>query len=253
MPYVPHAVADTPANEVTIWRYMELPQFLLLLEERYLHFAIQSELEDRWEFAISKSMVKSIATISLPGVSGSLLSSMNAFNRMMTVSCWHRNPGESLAMWGLYTHERPGVAIKSSVGRLKRALSRADQEVMIGSVRYERHDLLPNGGSLSFEEPNPIRAVLQKRPCFEYEQEVRALHLGYPRPDTSVLPSTVVHIPFLDKGIKIPIDVDALISAVVISPFFPVWATSVITTALRRANLALAPVTSEIFSAPPTT
>ncbi len=64
--------------------------------------------------------------------------------RMMKISCWHHAEIENIAMWERYLPNRtPGVAIRSTVGRLKAALQpfRLKQEygeesIFVGAVRY---------------------------------------------------------------------------------------------------------------------
>ena len=62
MAYLLHPNAETPHDDVMIWRYMELPQFLMLLEEHSIYFTIRRELKDRWEFAMPRQMEASIAS-----------------------------------------------------------------------------------------------------------------------------------------------------------------------------------------------
>lgn len=47
MPYGTHPLADTPPDDSSIWRYMDLPKFLLLLDHKALYFPLLSELADR--------------------------------------------------------------------------------------------------------------------------------------------------------------------------------------------------------------
>jgi len=153
-----------------IWRYMELPQFLMLLEEQSIYFALKSELPDRWEFAIPHKMELSIASHFGSSASGSVMSLFSEYPKSIAISCWHENTSESIAMWSLYTHEGPGVAIQTSIQRLMASLSEVPQDIFIGRVRYEDHDstseeILPRS------KVTPIRNVLQKRKCLNMSEK----------------------------------------------------------------------------------
>ena len=65
------------------------------------------------------------------------------YSKHTAVNCWYQGAGESVAMWELYTKSECGVAIKSTVGDLMKALSVYDPEVFIGSVKYEDHTSPP--------------------------------------------------------------------------------------------------------------
>jgi hypothetical protein len=61
MPYVTRDdITATPPPDTPIWRYVDILQFLVLLEQRSLHFALLKELEDAWEAALSKRLKDSI-------------------------------------------------------------------------------------------------------------------------------------------------------------------------------------------------
>lgn len=249
MAYLLHPNAETPHDDVMIWRYMELPQFLMLLEEQNIYFALKSELPDRWEFAIPHQMELSIANHFGPSASGSMMSLFDEFPKSIAVNCWHENTSESIAMWSLYTHEGPGIAIQTSIGKLKASLSVVPQDVYIGRVRYEDYDS-NSGEILPQSELTPIRNVLQKRRCFEHEHEVRAfLHITPPFPDAPV-PGQIFIYPYPKTGVSVHVELKHLIERVVISPYFPRWATSIIDRALSRACLSPRVETSNVHSEP---
>src|ERR1017187_2968717 len=71
------------------------------------------------EFGQSWPQLKSLAAMT-PSLNRGVV---NEFNSRALISCWHENEGESVAMWKLYVSGREGVAIKTTVGRLERALT----------------------------------------------------------------------------------------------------------------------------------
>ena len=52
MAWTPNAKLSQPDDDATIWRYMDLPKFLSLIEQRALYFALPHQLEDTWEARI---------------------------------------------------------------------------------------------------------------------------------------------------------------------------------------------------------
>src|SRR5712691_6639484 len=52
------------------------------------------------------------------------------------LNCWHENEHESVAMWSLYTTGREGVAIQTTIKRLKDAFQAEQCGVTIARVRY---------------------------------------------------------------------------------------------------------------------
>ena len=88
------------------------------------------------------------------------------------VSCWHRNDGESAAMWAIYTGLGEGIAITTSIERMKKAFSGTQQKIYPKLVRYE--EFLPESSSsltrsLNYKE----HGAYIKRKSFEHEKELR--------------------------------------------------------------------------------
>jgi len=116
------------------------------------------------------------------------------------VTCWHKSEYESEAMWKLYSVSGHGIAIESTIGRLRSSLRNANN-VCIDSVRYMDFDRDP------IEKGHKHDGLFVKRKSFEHEKEVRA---------TILLPQE-------GKGILVSCDVDTLISCVHVSPFAPTY------------------------------
>jgi hypothetical protein len=249
MAYLLHPNANTPEDDVVIWRYMDLPQFLVLLEQRSIYFALKDKLLDKWEFAIPRQMELSIASHFGPTMSGDFISLSQALTEGIGVSCWHENMSESIAMWSLYTHDGSGIAIQTSIGNLKMSLRDSPQDIHIGRVRYEDHDF-DSSQILPRSEVTPIRNVLQKRRCFEHENEVRAFFHIHPEFPEQPLPGQTMILPYPEHGVSLQVDLKPLIGKVVLSPSFPTWAKPVIEGALHRCSLTPQIEVSRVQSVP---
>lgn len=50
-----HPVFETPSNpDISIWRYMDVAEFLSMLESRALHFAQPGKMSDEFEGSATK-------------------------------------------------------------------------------------------------------------------------------------------------------------------------------------------------------
>lgn len=78
------------------------------------------------------------------------------------VNCWSLSHHESHALWRIYCGSTDGVAIQSTLGRLRQSVG----ELPVYKVSYE----IPGSRR---QTPNLIDLVTKKRPMFAYEQEVR--------------------------------------------------------------------------------
>src|SRR5664279_3731928 len=90
---------------------------------------------------------------------------LNEMRKLFYVSCWHENSGESAAFWDQYKNSR-GVAIKSTVGRLKRSNSSA-MPFFLGRVQYQHY----GGAEFPVGSTNALRPAFLKRSSFEHERE----------------------------------------------------------------------------------
>ena len=214
MPYLPHHAFSIPEDgEQPIWRYLDVPRFLSLVQSSSLHFARADKLGDPFEGSISAAtFANSIERV--PSIA-------RAFQLKSAVNCWHMNRHESVAMWTLYGKSEMAIAVRSTVGRLIRALKVAQQEVFIGVVSYIDYD----EHAMNLE--NHFRPLLCKRRSFMHEQELRAITV-FPAPagtwDNANNP----------EGQLVPVDVNELIESVYVAPQAPTWFASTIAETLRR-------------------
>ena len=102
--------------------------------------------------------------------------------------CWTLNP-ESDAMWRIYSHTKDGARVKTTVGRLIRAIydstnAFARMSYFIGSVGYETEEDLrrlfehpANASDAALDQTGKGQAttLFLKRKEFEHEAEVRLL------------------------------------------------------------------------------
>ncbi|HEX3011639.1 MAG TPA: hypothetical protein VHQ70_06295, partial [Syntrophomonadaceae bacterium] len=98
--------------EETIWRYMNLAEFIDLLNRQKLYFCRIDKLKeiDPWEggsLLLSKenddgAQNTSLNTEKKQTANNSITMQAPKYN---FVSCWHRNPSQSMAMWQIYAEK----------------------------------------------------------------------------------------------------------------------------------------------------
>ena len=138
-----------------------------------------------------------------------LIDYQRELRRRAFVSCWHENPGESLAMWKLYADK--GIAVQTTVARLKAALDGcAEQTIYIGKVEYLDYSKRGDRGD------HELTPFVHKRKSFAFEQEVRAL---FREPTTEKGDEE----PLGESGFPVPINMDALIEGIHVAPTSKAW------------------------------
>jgi hypothetical protein len=157
--YVQKQYLTTPPEGTLIWRYMNLSQFLALLNTKALYFAMKREFPDKWEGKLSAKYIEHLKQSdqvtkmmdlgvtreqALTGLKLGYTVSQNLYG----ISCWHMNEVESVAMWGLYSQGDDGVAIQSTIGRLKACLAKEPRDIIIAEVDYTDHTKMPRALAL---------------------------------------------------------------------------------------------------------
>ena len=184
MPYRHTEHLTVPHDGTTVWRYMDLPKFVALLQTSQLHLRRIDHLDDPYEGRPPDSYVhRSVLPSGLeefmtPDMIEEYKKRIPAVNKRFVemmrlrgyVNCWHMNEHESAAMWRLYGRDVCCVAITATVEDIKVALHAADEPVYIVQVTYLDYtvDEIPPGAFLEF--------YASKRRSFEHEREVRLLY-----------------------------------------------------------------------------
>lgn len=221
-----HKEVDTPSVGMTLWRYMSFAKYLSILTSRTLCFANTAAFEDKHDGImpdlsldfkqreVKRLLEKAQHTLppelDIDGMAHQLRTALRtsalAMRRKSFVNCWHMNRAQSAAMWGLYTaNSQEGVAIKSTVGRLTKALAGCDKDIYIGNVVYLDTERKPISSDSAFN------IVLTKRKSFEHEKEVRAIYY-----DKAGIYAN-------ERSIEITVDVSQLAWEVWVSPYSKEW------------------------------
>jgi hypothetical protein len=251
MPYAFHPSFVDPQNDdARVWRYMDLAKLLATIDREALFFPASATLAKNDQFEGQPpfpEIYKSEHYRQLP-----LFYHLNFF------SCWHMNNDESDAMWKIYVKDGAGIAIQSTVGRLKRCFAKVERPVHIGVVQYIDYDQTPS--SVGFLGNSWF---LFKRKAFEHEREIRIgvwsddAEIRYLKDDGSIgFPEDHDRQEFVLKhpgisGVYVPVDLDILIDKIVIAPQSPPWFTELVSSITSRLGYNFAIEASGLLRTPP--
>lgn len=201
-----------------IWRYFDFPKLVHLLESSSLFFSRLDLLGDPFEGSVTNADLSALSQhwVAMSEDSGSPAGYYEQFHRerdsdprhRLFVSCWHMNDVESVAMWRLYAGEMKGIAIKSTVGKIRTQLPADGRIRQVAYIDY------------GVDHTLHLSPAYCKRKAFDYEREVRA-----------VIPFDADSPP---AGIPVKINLNACIDEIRISPELPSWMASLIRQLLTR-------------------
>jgi hypothetical protein len=250
MPYEPHHEFPEPEDDdQTIWRYLEFPQLLSILERESLWFTAANGFEDPYEGSftmpdLEEAVEKALAMewdIEEEEFMQMVQSTPDHFLNNLFLNCWHMNDYESAAMWAQYSLADGGIAVCSTIDRFKDALNSCEEyDVHLSPVDYVdfREDVI--------REAYVPRRFLYKRKSYEHEKELRAIvHLqDVIEVETSVAQQKGLNVRCPDKaiqqyprmepyasmlgeelppGLHVPVDLDILIDMIYVAPDAPDW------------------------------
>jgi hypothetical protein len=222
----PYTQLDTPPDDASIWRFMNLEKLLSLLQSRQLFFVALDRFDDPYEGYYPAGVWQSIKHIfeeMARQQEGRLRLSVDEIRqlprKLCYVNCWHVNQNESAAMWNLYAGRagaegHAGAAIKSTVGRLKTCFSTVQVRVNVGLVQYWDY------ATVTANEVGGTPVWYLKRKSFEHERELRAVT------DRSLSEATA--------GVHVPVALDSLIEEIVVEPRAEDWVTNVVSNVVKK-------------------
>ncbi|KLF69258.1 hypothetical protein YA38_15460 [Klebsiella aerogenes] len=140
-----------------------------------------------------------------------------------SICCWYESQFESEAMWKLYGDNGKSIAIKTTVGALKKSIESEgnDNMVYLDRIKYLDFDDIDLNKEMLWENNRAIASILFKRKEYEHEKEVRLYH----KPDEYDLldPQHTMLTDYWErytiKPYFINININEMIQDVVISPF----------------------------------
>jgi len=233
--YKEHPVFEPPEKNAIIWRYMDFPKFVWMLDQRRLYFCNidKFKIDDPFEGSCLPSKLLKGTT---ENVAKNYVEKMNSCGLPLTVNCWHLNDCESAAMWKLYGGANKGIAIQSTFRKMIKAFEEFSDNVYIGKIRYiDYQNEIFNG-----KAPDKFEPILTKRKSFEHEKELRAVMWETSRetPRTN------------DGSVLSNVNLKELIENIYISPFSPAWYRESVQTIVKKFGLDVPVLQSELDKKP---
>lgn len=202
-------------DSLTLWRYMGFSRFVWLLQTKQLWLARVDTFPDPWEVSLTHGQVEFLRKRHPIRTLGS--TEPETFEERTArvqslwwidtyVNCWTASPYESHALWRIFCGPNEGVAIRTTLGRLRQIMG----NIGIYKVEY--------GEPANTHTPQQIAQATVKRPAFAYEQEVRIIatrdtpnpnlnkgEFGFEYPiDFDIIEQIVVH-PEADESFKLTV------------------------------------------------
>ena len=232
--------AEKPADDATIWRYMDFTKFVSMLDTQSLYFARVHDLALADPFEGAYTNVAEFVDVSISWASEEERKKVkDNLNRVMRrgaktlryylyANCWHLNEHESAAMWSLYLKSGEGVAIRSTFGRLRASIEAAPQIVRAGKVTYLDYN------KDRMESGNALMPILHKRISYAHEQELRAFYWVLPDMSPDALQGKENQEPETPPGVPITTALNRLIDRVHVAPTCPGWFRDLVASVVKK-------------------
>lgn len=246
--YERHLLFKEPTNEnQKIWRYLDITKLLDLINSSSLYFTRSDCFKDVFEGSFTKLSVDSrtryyeLLSKQYPDASyGTPEENATYYKELKTeiaANCWHMNDHESAAMWSLYLKSQDGIAIQSTYNRLVDCFEETDIDVMIGIVKYIDYDK----AFINFADT--FSPFLHKWKSFEHENEIRCIVW---QPDFSEDAAYNLR----SGGVKIKIDLIALIEKIYVSPDSPKWLSDLLQDIVKKLGFDFPIINSRLSQLP---
>ena len=256
---------STPSDKDTLWRYISFEKFVNMLDTESLFFTRAYKYEDPFEGYIHKVTRDSCHNLideinfdrghPTDGVKKleleAIVTEDEIQKKYIMCNCWHTNNDESMAMWEKYHLRNNGIAIKTTMEKLKNSITDAI-DVYIGNVEYISREKFQHEYVNQYLNPIILKghSILYhpyffKRKVFEYEQEVRVIIdidtitdniFKKLNPDDFLEPNVLLEeFPDIDnQGRRYNVDVNALVDEVIISPYVEDWIVDTVRSASQQ-------------------
>lgn len=216
--YISNPNITLPKDQDTVvWKYLDLSKFLDLLMSQKLFMSRSDKFEDQYEGTFSEPTFEEMKKLSADNPE--FLDYYKTHREKVVVSSWHINEYESFAMWQIFTQNSEGLAIRSTVGRLQKALSPERHfKQYIGEVNYidYKKEYIP------FDDN--FFPFLFKRKSFQYEREIR------------IISDLSTHKITINDGVKINVDIRQLIEKIYIHPKSENWYKKLVIELLKQLD-----------------
>ncbi|HIC1729309.1 DUF2971 domain-containing protein [Enterobacter kobei] len=238
------------SDDVILWRYMSLDKFIHMIDSKTMFLSplsyfknsdpLEGYLPRKFHVDMENKLRSMLDSLSvdykdMPGEIVNFIMEQKAttdsrielmkekVRGRQCICCWYESKFESEAMWKLYGDNGKSIAIKTTVGALKKSIESEgnDNLVYLDRIKYLDFDDINLNEEDLLENKRAIASILFKRKEYEHEKEVRLYH----KPDEYDLynpQETMLNDYWERYSIKpyfINININEMIHDIVISPF----------------------------------
>lgn len=237
-------LGDVCSDDQVLWRYIDISKLYMLLLHSELHFtpAMRLRQDEGYEFRIplpdraaGRAALEAMLEQRSPGDPGNVRelqyfdSEPDPHLDLSAVSCWHMNTRENNAFWASYV-PNGGVAIKTTLGRIKRAFAARWREnfhpardilgAKVQYINYETDTLRSIDQSIGFE------VMFHKADFFAFEQEFRFVLMLARNTEAE-----------RQQACRVPVDIPTLVEEIVLGPRPKYMTDFIVRDMARRAGL----------------
>jgi hypothetical protein len=240
-------------TKTSLWRYMTFEKFCWLVEKSRLYHTRLDQFDDPFESAVTWRYAHERDTLNLKFGENyrkgtRWMAKSGRFTHFAT--CWHASEYESDAQWRIYAPGGAGIAIVSTMERMRRSVDLHPYvHGIMGQVEYidfETHDMRLRDLHM--------RAGFVKRKSFEHEREVRGMILADLIVDG---PTFMCNEESLEEqrlrqplGVNAMVDLPGLIQSIVISPTAATYVEELVRIVTKRHGLDHLVRKSELLKSP---
>lgn len=225
-------------DSLVLWRYMDVPKFLSLIEDKGLFFSRADLMTDSWEGSTgpwNAQVRPELYGEHYAMMEPTMQEARKSMRAQVYLNCWHASNYESAAMWGLYQSSGQGIAVRTCWKALKECLQGA-YPVRGGAVKYVDYT------STFIPEGSIFAPLMHKRNSFAHENEVRlvlwAIDDRGPRGQLALGSDQEQRDTVPPPGYVIPIDLSVLTHHIYVAPEAPTWYLDLIKKIVHRYDLA---------------
>lgn len=220
-------VAGGLTDDTKLYRYLGLSQFLSLIETWTVSLSRIKDWEDTWELPIDRYTPLNDADESKEPI--------QYLVDNMIGQCWSLAK-ESDAMWRIYSLNKEGLMIQTTVGKL-RSIERIKFGLLAPVIYCRVLQEIPQLKSRGYHLPLGIAFL--KRVAFEHEHEVRLITLN---DDT--------HLEYRqdDLPVQLPVNPADLIEDIIIDPRASKRYETIMQDYCERAGITIMPIKSFLYS-----
>lgn len=216
-------------NDTPIYRFISLEGFLSFVENRQTYVTRIATWEDKWE-----AILERVPTIDDTGTE---IQAISVFYSDLFGQSWTLL-SESDALWKIYSPNRTGIAISSTIEKFN--LIQELNNCYVGKVIYfEGNRDLIEKAKLSQSE---FHTACLKRAVFKHEKEVRLVtHINH-------LP---VDYTFRDMYVYLKLDPIVFIDSITIDPRADDWLVDMVISYCKRTGFNIIPKKSSLYEQDP--